>query len=193
MSTFYSPYHRLIFIHVPKCAGTTITSAILFAVNRGIPSPDLRLRHRGAHPFAAEVRRQVGRKDWARCWTFGVVRNPWDRMVSLHGFLRDRELLDGEVSFRSWLLFDSSDAHKKAVPQCHWLYDGRRQIVDSVFRFERLDRAQKALSEHLQQPVVFNWYKKTDHGDYQSHYDEGTREWVRKAYAEDIERFGYEF
>ena len=193
MSTFFSPYHKLLFIHVPKCAGTTINSAILVAVNRGVPSPDFRLRGQGAHPFAVEVRKQVGRKDWALCWKFGVVRNPWDRMVSLHGFLRERELLDGAITFRSWLLFDSSDAHKKAVPQCHWLFDRHCQIVDSVFRFERLDQAQKALSGYLGKPVVFNWYKKTDRGEYRSYYDEGTKEWVRNVYAEDIERFGYQF
>ena len=193
MSTFYSRDHELIFIHVPKCAGTTITSAILVAVNRGIASPAFRLENRrGSHPFAIEVRQRVGRKNWGLCWSFGVVRNPWDRLVSLHAFLRERDVISVETDFRSWLLGPSM-AHKKDIPQSRWLYDGRRRIVNRVFRFERLNEAQQALSIHLRRPVVFNWYKKTEHGDYQSHYDERTKQWVQKTYAEDIGRYGYEF
>lgn len=190
MGTFYSPYHRLIFVHVPKCAGTTVNSAILATVNRGIPSPEFRLQKRGAHPFATEVRQEVGKSNWTQCWKFGIVRNPWDRLVSLHTFLIEREIT--KVSFRSWLL-GQTNIHKKGIPQSRWLYDGRRQIVDQVFRFERLNEVQQALSSHLRQPVVFNWYKKIERGDYQSQYDKRTKAWVQKTYAEDIERFGYEF
>ena len=192
MSTFCSIRHRLIFVHVPKCAGTTINIAILRAINGGKPSPEFRLIGQGSHPFAKVVRELVGKKSWANCWKFGVVRNPWERMVSLYAFLRERELIESDVTFRSWLL-DGSNAHKKAVPQSYWLCDDGRQIVNTVFRFERLDSVRSALSAHLGQPIRLGRYRKTAHGDYRGYYDGDMEAWVGEVHAEDIERFGYEF
>ncbi len=196
MSTFCSSRHGLLFIHVPKCAGTTINTAILVAINGGNPSPEFRLKGQGAHPFATVVRDMIGVNEWRRCWKFVVVRNPWDRMVSLYAFLREREHIQSRIGFRSWLLAKprpGSRSRKKSVPQSRWLYDGDRQIVDSVFRFERLDEVQAALSDHLGQPITLPWYKKTEHGDYRGFYDASTRAWVERVHAEDIERFGYGF
>ena len=138
----------------------------------------------------------IGAKKWRRCWKFGVVRNPWDRMVSLYAFLREREHIQSHIGFRSWLLAKHkrrSRSRKKSVPQSRWLYDGGLQIVDAIFRFERLDEILEALSAHLRQPLVFDWYKKIDRGDYRDYYDGKTRAWVERVHAEDIERFGYEF
>ena len=194
MSTFYSRDHNLIFIHVPKCAGTTINSAILAAVNRGKPTPALRLKRQGTHTRAVNVRKIVGERDWERCWSFGVVRNPWERLVSFYAFLRLRERISGKISFQSWLVSSPRRVDRvKRTAQSSWLCDGDRQIVDTIFRFEHLDKVQKALSEHLGQRITFAWYKKTDHGDYPDFYDARTRAWVERVHAEDIERFGYEF
>ena len=117
-------------------------------------------------------------------------------MVSLYVFLRERGYIQSHIGFRSWLLAKPqrrSRSRKKSVPQSRWFFDGGRQIVDSVFRFERLDELQKALSDYLGQTVAFAWYKKTEHGDYRDFYDGKTRAWVERVHAEDIERFGYGF
>ena len=138
----------------------------------------------------------IGVTEWQRCWKFAVVRNPWDRMVSLYSFLRERGHIQMHIGFRFWLLAKPklpSRSRKKSVPQSRWFFDGDRQIVDSVFRFENLDELRKALSGHLVQPIIFYSYKKTDHGDYREYYDAKTRAWVNTVYEEDIERFGYVF
>ncbi len=187
----------MIFIHVPKCAGTTINSAILVALSGGNPLPEFRLKGQGAHPFAIVVRDMIGVDEWQHCWTFAVVRNPWDRMVSFYTFLREREYIQDHIGFRSWLLEKSKRrefrSRKKAVPQSRWLFDGDGQVVDSIFRFECLDEISKSLSSYLGKPVVFNWYKKSERVDHRDYYDSKTRTWVSRTYAEDIERFGYEF
>ena len=196
ISTFCSIRHKIIFIHVPKCAGTTINTAILAAVSGGNPLPEFRLKGQGAHPFAMVVRDMIGMNEWQRCWKFGVVRNPWDRMVSLYAFLYERGDIQSHIGFRSWLLAKPkahSRSRKKIVPQSRWLFDGDRQIVDSIFRFECLDEIVEALSTHLGQPIVFDWYKKSERGGHRDYYDGKTRAWIERVYVEDIERFDYGF
>src|SRR5690606_38778886 len=64
--------HNAIFVHVPKCAGSSI------AQQRPI----------AAWHFSAAVLAKHDPAFWNRAFTFGFVRDPYDRLVSAFHYLR---------------------------------------------------------------------------------------------------------
>ena len=75
----YSTSLRYVFIHIPKCAGTSIHRA-LGALHERLSLPiDEKRYHK--HTKAIDVRRILG-PIWDNSFKFSIVRNPWDLMVS---------------------------------------------------------------------------------------------------------------
>jgi hypothetical protein len=83
---------RFVFIHVSKTAGRSLTSVLsaygvrcsavpgLAEVNRAVPT-----EHLGAQDLADFLG-----GDWQSYYSFGLVRNPWDRVVSIYRFIQER-------------------------------------------------------------------------------------------------------
>lgn len=64
---------KLIFIHIPRCSGTSIESSLLS--DRLVPDSE-------KHWNARMLKERVGDL-WESCFKFSIVRNPFDRMASL--------------------------------------------------------------------------------------------------------------
>lgn len=84
---------RVIFIHNPRAAGTATRRALLQGAdpNANIPYPGNMAFGRNSnqkHMFAPQVHGYLARDDWDGRFKFVIVRNPWDRMVSLYGLFR---------------------------------------------------------------------------------------------------------
>jgi Sulfotransferase family len=82
-----------IFIHIPKCAGTSITTAFIQAgcvLDFNGPAPlDVRLDFNVLwlhHTPARQLRTMVPAAEWKAALKFTVIRNPWDRLVSAFHF-----------------------------------------------------------------------------------------------------------
>ena len=91
-----------VFIHVPKCAGASIT-AVLMKSEHSTRFNDLpglgdivkqensvsgETVHLALHARARDIRRFLGARVYNELESFAVVRNPWERLRSLYHFYR---------------------------------------------------------------------------------------------------------
>jgi hypothetical protein len=75
----YSPFLKYVFIHIPKCAGSSIHRALgVLHAQRSLPVGKPKYHK---HAKAATVREVLG-PAWNECFKFAFIRNPWDLMVS---------------------------------------------------------------------------------------------------------------
>ncbi len=99
------PDLKLIFIHVPKTAGSAINRAL---ADHAVGRPDSLLRRATSHlPFAEPVNKvwlrrhvsaawmkvKLGDEVWNSYRRFSVVRDPYDRAISSYEFARQRPKL----------------------------------------------------------------------------------------------------
>ncbi|MEO3937152.1 sulfotransferase family 2 domain-containing protein [Dermatophilaceae bacterium Soc4.6] len=138
---------------------------------------------------------------WRRAVTgmhrVAVVRNPWDRMVSVYHYQRqtvpqshDRAR---ELDFRDYVLRGGQGSAFTTFTD--FAGDGSGELkVDTVLRVETLDDDFAALCAARGLTGISLPRKNTSaRGDYRELYDDDTREAVGRAFAADIERFGYRF
>ncbi|MEX0853106.1 MAG: sulfotransferase family 2 domain-containing protein [Bauldia sp.] len=201
--------YRTILVHVPKTAGQSIEMVFLGKLNlvweeraplllqpnrdptRGPP--------RLAHLYASEYvgLGHVRPETFASYFKFGVVRNPWARAVSEYKFAyRPRG-----VPFRAFL--GEVIGRRRGVvearhidPQVQFLCaaDGTR-MVDRVLRYESLasefaEVSQAIFGEAHSLPMR---NVSRDRTDYRVFYDDDSRQFIAKAYRDDVRTFGYEF
>jgi len=143
----------------------------------------------------------------SRGWfSFAFVRNPWDRMASIHGnpdpqlvrVGRNRGLHLDELSFEEFVQATADLDHAHLAPQVEYLVgeDGEL-LVDLVGRFEELEQdfarvcQRLGVSSRLPHANPSPARRKRRH--YHSLYSPRTRELVAERYRRDIEAFGYSF
>lgn len=176
-----------IFVHVPKTGG--------IAMKRSLGRFDTFYKPPTAHMEARTILKNVGEADWARCFTFSVVRNPWDRAVSAYAWYGQlaaggrRQPVEG---FHAW-------ARNTRPLQSQWEMlrseEGDRVLVEFVARFERWAVDFEEVCSRIgvvRAPERHN--ASLRQRDYRAYYpDRATVDLVGEQYADDAERFGYSF
>lgn len=191
----------IVFVHVPKAAGTSINEALYG-------------RFMG-HPRATDIRRWAPRHIQALP-SFSVVRNPWSRLVSAYQFVkRGRgsgesfvariwnhqiyqvpEFSDFERFVNEWLMpRDVRKLDGVFQPQSLFICDrSNAPLVDHIGRFEDLDLTIKYIAEQTGRTVVFGHANRSGGDiDYRNFYTPSLARQVGDIYSIDIENFKYEF
>ena len=180
---------RVVFIHINKTGGTSIECA---------------LHLRSERLSAREKRARLGERRWQRAFKFAFVRNPWDKVVS-HYHYRVRTgkagFDDDHPPFGDWVRLAYRDRNPRYydVPlmfasQLEWVADREGHVlVDFIGRFERLDEDFAEVCRHIGVRAELPRVKTTSHAHYRDFYDDETRAIVARAFAPDLERFGYRF
>lgn len=191
---------EMYFIHVPKCAGTSVKAALRrcgFQLITLDTQPDD--VHSGFYKqgTAARMRRHIEPARWTRSFKFAVCRNPYDRLVSGWHFVRAKANVavpfDYFVrhlrTYRGYYI----DWHCVMPQLQHLLIDGV-PAVDHVCRFERLDADLALVRERLGRPDLhLPHLNGTVHDRYQAHFTRELQDIAFAHFAADFAYFGYDY
>ena len=212
MPTLISNKKKYIFIHIPKCAGTSISSYIgnyekksyfiklfnYFSRKTGIKKKIYFNIHStnfmfpnfiSDHEKAREIRKIIGKNIYDDYFKFCFVRNPWARSVSRYNYFNS--ISKSKISFKNYLLKDFQ-------PQKERISDSKGNIiVDFIGRYENFeDDFKKVLNKiniSYKKEKLQHFNKTQTAKDYKTYYDQECFNIIKNKYYEDIEFFKYKF
>lgn len=167
------------FIHIPKNAGYSISRWLINNFTGKYLDTGC------IHPSTSMIKQKFEE-------SFAVVRNPWDRTVSLWAFWN--KIKKTEITFDyfvrnlhtfkfneiSWFTLDK--------PQKTWIPEG----VTYLLKFETLEDDFKIIQNRLGCHDPLLKINQSQHDDYKSYYTSETWNMVSEIFREDIESFGYD-
>lgn len=162
------------------------------------------------HMPARQIKKLVGSQIWDQYFKFCVIRNPWDKIISMfEAFGREHRLPVGRPGVAYYLKHPFHNS--KQLRFLHWLetegvpvdrpayvIDGNI-CVDDVIRFESLEHDINKICKKLGlawEPSLLPTYKmgvRRKESTISRLYRQPARRLVAKAYAFEISQFGYEF
>lgn len=208
---------RYIFIHIPKTGGTALTLALeARAMKDDVivgDTPKARARKgrlKGLetagrlwkHSTLADIGGLASDEEIAAFFTFTLVRNPWDRMVSYYHWLRVQTFAHSAVALSKSLDFNGfvAAAETRAAiggfPYPRYMTDAAgNERCDLFLRLEHFQADAAPLEAHLgcrlgPLPAVNESDRRRD---WRGYYADATAAIVGEVCAADIARFGYRF
>ncbi|MAU52348.1 MAG: Type II secretory pathway, pullulanase PulA [Roseovarius sp.] len=206
-----------IFVHIPKTGGSSMAAALEGRATVGdllIGDTPKARRRRGRlaglrgqargrlwkHSTLADIEGIVTTEEIAGMFTFTLVRNPWDRMVSYYTWARAQRFdhpavrLARSVDFAAFLAAPETRAAWAAAPARHYMStaDGVERCRLHI-RLERFEEDAAPLWEHLGFRLSLPRLNASARGDYRACYTDRDAETLAAIAAEDIARFGYAF
>ena len=190
--------HKCIFVHIPKCAGVSVSQSLFGCLA-------------GGHMEMWKYQLIFGEKTFNEYFKFGVVRNPWDRVYSAFCFLKSggygsrdkkwfQENVGDRVSFEEFVKKHLSKKHilnkNHFSPQVHYLRDINGTLnMDYIARFERLSEEISVLSNRLNisSKLVRSNVTKNKMKSYNEVFSSQMIQIVADVYSEDVEILNYRF
>lgn len=208
---------RYIFIHIPKTGGTALTLALEARAMKDdvivSDTPKGRARKRRLagveaegrlwkHSTLADLRGLATDEEIAGFFTFTLVRNPWDRLVSYYHWLRVQDFAHPAVAlarrtdFTDFLNARETQASVAAHPFASYVTAaGGRERCDLFLRLEQVEADAAPLETHLgfRLGALPRANESARVRDWRGHYSDADAALVARVCATDIARFGYRF
>jgi len=172
---------KFIFIHLPKTAGTSVSGTF------GIQA---------MHLTALESKERY-REKWDSYFKWCIVRNPWDRFVSMYhhrqlkGFKEFR--MNPDLNFKNWLRHILKDHTRLNRYQLGRITIDNEIALDYVVRFEKLKEGFEYVSNQIGSKLPLRHLNKTHHRHYSYYYDLECIDLVKHVNQDEIDMWGYEF
>ncbi len=206
-----SKEHNLIFIHIPKCAGTSIeylfnikpfdwktvdeSKLVGLDIKNNLP-----LQH--ASPQELIDLKYLTYNDFKEKHSFAIVRNTYDRLVSAYLFMLSISKIRG--SFENYLTksaqfktaIEKNGRYTHLRSQLDYLFfDDGKQAVKDIFSFEELSsQLPKYLQTNFRKDFSqLRHEKRAKRKHYSFYYNRKTIQLVDKIYSREIEFFKYKF
>lgn len=180
--------YGFVFVHIPKTAGRSILSA-------------LGIKFHCQHLRMVDYEEKLGAAELAKRFKFAVVRNPWDRAVSVYHFFHFKQHRRHGGEFVEWV--KKFAVKNRTLDQLGYLRTKDGKIAcDLILRFENLDAESAELKAKISifQDHLPNIGKNREGftGErlpYRHYYKEDAEaiEAIRASNRELIDRFGYTY
>lgn len=211
--------YRFVFLATSHAASTSIGALLkpyadIAGIDRQLTGPSSPFFH---HINAVDCRREMSAwgYDWAQYRHFCVVRNPFDRVVSLYHFSRRfawhpsmgaltnvrryvSYRLRSRLSFDDFVLSLNLESRPNLTLKNFICGPNGEELVEDILRFEELSEVLPLYLGSLGLPsgqlVLPRDNVSTGRvGGYRDYYTRASRERVERLFAYEIQRFGYEF
>tara|TARA_B100000787_G_scaffold8940_1_gene6799 strand:+ start:1240 stop:1881 length:642 start_codon:yes stop_codon:yes gene_type:complete len=213
MSLVISKKNKLIFFHIPKNAGTSVSSLLLknesFYYPWVILSKILRKFKRTdnfffdnfqkkiylftSHETVRTIERKISSEIYDNFFKFAVVRNPYSRFVSRYNYMKSTNTLK-ELSFPEFLK-KHVELSLIADQQYRFLLNKNGKIgVNKIIKFENINEEMTEFSKANN--LKLSKFKKLNIStteNYKDYYDTDTKKIVEDFCKEDLEFFNYSF
>lgn len=198
---------KLIFVHVPKTAGTSFEYALGMhgaRDNIGLmpythQQKNMNYLFGGGlqHLTAKEILTSVGKYTFSSFFKFSIIRNPYERFVSFVAWnqpdksqtLTRKEFVDfiDRSKHRFRFIFD-----KMLYPQCKFLYIRKNLAVDLLIRYEKLNEGVAMLEKQLNKKMTIDKRMCSNHEEFKYYYDSRSYKLIQSIYRRDFYYFGYD-
>ena len=204
--------YKFIFIHITKCAGTSITCAmspylgeddiILGTTPEGKKLQEEWMKTNGLHKHATakEAKKVLGDEIWHSYFKFSFVRNPWDMLVSTyHWWLKtswDDDRYTGKKikamkDFEEYVL---SPLCRKKGCRDFVVDDNGKIIVDFIGRLESIEKDFAYVCSKIGlAKIKLPRHNISKHEKYTRYYNNQSKMLVAKLFQSDLETFKYSF
>ena len=208
--------YKLIFIHIPKCAGSSIKDYYFdepvidwkvpnYEILYGwCPKRQIHLQHATSKQLLETG--LISKDHWSEYFKFTFIRNPFDRAYSDYLWIQKDRKIRG--SFQEYILqkgnFDKvlNDCSDKNYRGDHVIsqtdffdFEGHYKM-DFVGRFESLNNDIEKLNKILgiQKPFTYHSKKNKNRLDHYSlFYSAKTKRMVAKKFSDDLNKLDYRF
>lgn len=219
---FISHRYNVIFIHIQKAGGSSIQR--LFEQLDPQLETTINIdeaKNRPKHCFASDIEEVIGREKFNNYYTFSVVRNPFDRLVSWYWMLKLRsfeeenpDLIETPGDKVNFALIDELNKNAQnfdqfvALPKDHrsglfqrfffnqldYVSNDKGVSVNKILRFENLadDFSEFASEVGISQELP-HMNKTPRKADYHDYYNNKTRKIIEQRYQRDLDYFHYTF
>jgi len=206
--------HKCIFIHISKCAGTSVEKA--FGVtSQGAgegnyetlagwcPENKLHLHH--ATPQQLLDLGYISSEIWNSYYKFIIVRNPWDRALSDYFWL-----IQNTGKYDSFSNFVKAGGDFGDILSCrtkeyrgdhltlqkdYFTLDGKTITYDAVVRFENTEKGFSKVTSDLALPKAFFLRRRNVNQNKLTHYSlfytPKRKQLIAQQYGDDIKYLGY--
>lgn len=188
--------YKVIFIHIPKAGGTSVASQLY--------------GKRAGHSTAAQFQDVLGKEAFNALFSFSVVRNPYDRIVSAYHFARQGGGSEGGIrhlpvyksetfaSFdrfvKEWLIHQ--DPHTTELvfrPQYLFVCDEQDNLMlDWVGKIENTAEIEAIISEKFSRKINIEKRNTSKRKGFQEYYTPELKELIYQYYQRDFDLFGYD-
>ena len=209
--------YRCIFIHIPKCAGTSIEKSLGGQDHRTIrmiapinikaflkKENIIELLRRLKYKYIITVSNPknkitVTKKQYNSYFKFTFIRNPWARAFSWYKNVMRDEIhrksygITKQISLKEFLRLYAGKGMLR--PQLYWIKDFNGNIpLDYIGRFENLAEDFKKIYKELNlSNITLPHMLKGCGEDYRKYYDDESQEIIMQHYKEEIQMFEYKF
>lgn len=191
---FVDVKRRLGYVAIPKVASTSIKAA-MFGIDADGPE--------AIHAAALDRRMSIATARAKGIFIFTVVRNPFDRAVSIwrnrvyepERLTRLTRIFPEGMAFSDFAALLDEVGPKKdlhTMAQAALLVHRHQLVVDMICRFERLGRDWAMLQRIYKMPGL-PLHNASSPADYVDFYGTEEREHIKAVYAGDVRLFGYSF